>query len=62
MRGHLETLEDGTPITIQELVMGHMGCTSLDGLFGSSSASHRLLFAPGDVDALTLGLNLEEIV
>ena len=26
-------LEDGTPITIQDVVMGHTGCTSLDGPF-----------------------------
>ena len=29
----LLTLEDGTPITIQEVVIGHTGCTSLDGPF-----------------------------
>lgn len=29
----LMTLEDGTPITIQQVVMGHTGCTSLEGPF-----------------------------
>jgi hypothetical protein len=29
----LMVLQDGTPLTIQQVVMGHTGCTSLDGPF-----------------------------